>query len=154
MSSVPIPDGAPPADTARDATDFLAVAIIGVQAAIAHARKLDVRIAAVVLDRTMTVTAAQRIVGAYPSAFDVARAKAHTAANFNAPTAALAERILPVNQAALQSVVPNLMFVAGGLPIRQGRDLVGSIGVSGASADQDAACAGAGMAAIERAIGG
>ena len=36
----------------------------------------------------------------------------------------------------------------GGLPIRQDGHLVGGIGVSGASAAQDAACAAVGLAAI------
>lgn len=141
-SSAPAPGG----------IDFLAPANAGVQAAIAHAVSLGVRVAAVVVDHTLTVTSAQRIVGAYPSAFDVARAKAHTAANFGAPTAALAERIVPVNQVALQAVVPQLMFVAGGLPICDGGTALGAIGVSGGSADQDAECAAAGLAAVEAAL--
>jgi len=128
--------------------DFLTVADTAVRAGIDHARSLGVRVAVVVLDHTMTVAAAQRIDAAYPSAFEVARAKAHTALNFGAPTATLAERILPVNQAALQGVVGDLMFVAGGVPITRDGTVVGGIGVSGGSADQDEACAQAAAAGL------
>lgn len=133
-------------------TDFLAAATAGVEAGLAHAGQLQVRIAVVVLDQAMAVTAVQRMVGAYPSTVDVARAKAHTALNFGAPTSALAERVASANQAALQGVVPQLMFVPGGVPVRVDGALVGSVGVSGASADQDRECAEAAAAQLVAAL--
>jgi uncharacterized protein GlcG (DUF336 family) len=135
-------------------TDFLAAASAGIEAGLARAHQLQVRVAVVVLDATMSVTAVQRMSGAYPSTFEVARAKAHTALNFGAPTAALAERIVPVNQAALQGVVPQMMFVPGGVPVRVDGDLLGSVGVSGASAAQDHECAEAAAAGLAAALAG
>jgi len=135
-------------------TDHLAAATAGGDAALARARELQVRIAVVVLDRAMAVTAVQRMDGAYPSTFEVARAKAHTALNFGAPTSALAERIVPANQAALQGVVPQLMFVPGGVPIRVDGAVVGAVGVSGATAAQDHDCAEAAAARMSAALAG
>lgn len=134
-------------------SEFLAAANAAVEAGIAHAREAQVKVSVVVLDRTMTPVSLQRMDGSYPSSVDVARAKAHTALNFGAPTAALAERIVPVNQAALQTVVPQLMFVAGGVPVRADGELVGAVGVSGASADQDRECAEAAESALTSALG-
>ena len=94
-------------------SDFLAAAVAGVGRAIAVAQQQGLRVAVVVVDRTGTPVALQRIDRAYPSTVEVARAKANTAFNFGAPTATLAERILPENRSALQAVVPHLMFVAG-----------------------------------------
>ncbi|MFC4948882.1 GlcG/HbpS family heme-binding protein [Pseudonocardia sp. GCM10023141] len=122
-------------------SDFLAVANAAVEAGIAHARQHGLRVAVVVLDATMAPVSVQRLDGSYHSAFAVAVAKARTAVNFGAPTAALAERIVPANQAALANVVDGLMFVAGGVPIVAGGAVVGAVGVSGGSADQDEACA-------------
>jgi uncharacterized protein GlcG (DUF336 family) len=135
-------------------SEFLAAANAAVEAGIARAREVQVRVSVVVLDRTMTPVSMQRMDGSYPSSVEVARAKANTALNFGAPTAVLAERIVPVNQAALASVVPQLMFIAGGVPIRANGELLGSVGVSGASADQDRDCAEAAAGALTAALGG
>ncbi len=135
-------------------SDVLAAAVAGIEAGVAHACELGVKVAVIVLDHTFTPVSLQRIDGTYPSAVDVARAKAHTALNFGAPTAALAERIVAENRAALQAVVPQLMFVAGGLPIRDGDRLVAAVGVSGASADQDRECAEAAASAMSAALAG
>lgn len=43
---------------------------------------------------------------------------------------------------------PRMVVFGGGLPIRIDGELVGGIGVSGASAEQDEACARAGLEAI------
>jgi uncharacterized protein GlcG (DUF336 family) len=134
--------------------DYLSAAVAAVAAGVAHASELGVRVAVIVLDRTTTPVALQRMDGAYLSTVDVAKAKAHTAVNFGAPTSALAGTILPENKAALQAVVPQLMFVAGGVPVRAGGELLGAVGVSGASADQDRACAEAAAVALSTALGG
>ena len=46
------------------------------------------------------------------------------------------------------SAQPRLVVFGGGLPIRVGGELVGGIGVSGASEEQDGICAQAGLLAI------
>lgn len=135
-------------------SDYLAAAVSGVESAVARARELGVRVAVVVIDRTTTPVAVQRIDGSYPSTVDVARAKAHTAFNFGAPTTQLAERISPDGRAALQGVVPQLVFVGGGMPLTAGDELVGAVGVSGPSADQDHECAELAAAMMSAALNG
>ncbi len=135
-------------------SDYLSAAVAAVEAGMALARELGVAVAAVVLDRSITPVALQRADGAYPSTVAVATAKAHTAFNFGAPTAALAEKIVAENMAALRAVVPQLMFVAGGVPVRAHGELLGAVGVSGASADQDRQCAEAAAAALTAALSG
>ena len=46
------------------------------------------------------------------------------------------------------SAQPRLIIFGGGLPIRSGGALIGGIGVSGASEEQDGICAHAGLRAI------
>ena len=99
------------------------------------------RVGIVVLDPSFTPVSALTMDGAYPSVFEVARAKARTALNFRASTAALAASIKPESQRALADVVPGLMFIGGGMPIHGRSSVLGAVGVSGGSADQDAACA-------------
>ena len=61
----------------------------------------------------------------------------------------MAERVKPENKQALQAVEPDLMFVGGGVPIIVDGVIIGAVGVSGGSEDDDHACAGAGAAAAE-----
>lgn len=135
-------------------SDYLSAAVAGVEAGLAHARELGVKVAVVVLDRSLTPAALQRLDGAYPSTVAVATAKAHTAFNFGVPTAVMADKVLPENKAALQGVVPELMIVAGGVPVKVGDELLGSVGVSGASSQQDHECAAAAAAALTAALSG
>ena len=126
-------------------------ALAAARAALEWARGRGLRLGVVVLDARGTVACALTADGAYPSVFEVGRAKARTALNFGAPTAALRERIRPENQQALAAVVGGLMFAGGGVPLREGGALVGAVGVSGGSEDQDAECAASAAAAFERA---
>ena len=87
--------------------------------------------------------------GAFLHAVDIAIDKAYTAASFGFAT----ERwmsILESDPAVRAGIVqrPRLVVFGGGVPIYAGPQLVGGIGVSGGSAEQDAACARAGLAAI------
>ncbi len=68
----------------------------------------------------------------------VAIAKAFTACTFDAPTHELLETISRHDQQELGRTNPGLVFAGGGFPLRAGGLLVGGIGVSGASADEDA----------------
>ena len=80
---------------------------------------------------------------------DIAIDKAFTAASFGFPTAGWKDAVaadellrIGLNQR------PRLVMFGGGLPIREGGALIGGIGVSGGSAEQDEACARAGLAAL------
>jgi uncharacterized protein GlcG (DUF336 family) len=70
---------------------------------------------------------------------DLAIDKAHTAIRFGVPSGAWYDLIKgdPAMLAALPGL-PRLVILGGGLPIREGGHLVGGLGVSGGSPDEDA----------------
>lgn len=120
-----------------------------VAAAVAHARGLGVRVNVAATDGSGLLMAFLRMPGAFLHSIDIAIDKAYTAAGFGLAT----ERwpALLEGDAALHAGIPQrprLVVLGGGVPIYAGPDCVGAIGVSGASAEQDAACARAGLAAI------
>ena len=120
-----------------------------VAAAVAHAGTLGVRINAAVTDGAGTLMAFLRMPGAYPHSVDIAIDKAYTAAGFGFPTSQWPE--IFKNDDALRLGLPHrprLVVFGGGLPMREHGDLIGGIGVSGASAEQDEACARVGLRAI------
>jgi len=120
-----------------------------VAAAVAHAGTLGLRINAAVTDGAGTLMAFLRMPGDFRHSVDIAIDKAYTAAGFGFPTAQRPE-ILKTDDALRQGMPqrPRLVVFGGGLPIREGGELIGGIGVSGASAEQDEACARAGLAAV------
>ena len=128
-------------------------AAAAVAAAVTHAGKLGVRINAAVVDGSGTLAAFLRMPGAFLHSVDIAIDKAYTAASFGFPTAQW-PAILAGNE-ALRMGMPQrarLVVFGGGLPIVEGSGedsaLIGGIDVSGASAEQEEACACAGLRAI------
>lgn len=128
-------------------------AAAAVAAAVAHAGTLEVRVNAAVVDGSGTLAAFLRMPGAFLHSVEIAIDKAYTAASFGFPTAQWRE-ILAGDEALRLGVPqrPRLVVFGGGLPIVEGSGegsaLIGGIGVSGASAEQDEACAHAGLRAI------
>ena len=77
---------------------------------------------------------------AIPAVTDVAQWKGRAAATFRLPTTTMREWNAPY--------IPNIATVGGGLPLfTEAGDPVGGVGASGASQEQDVACAEAGAAA-------
>lgn len=120
-----------------------------VAAAVVHADTLGVRINAAVVDGAGTLMAFLRMPGAFLHSVDIAIDKAYTAASFGFPTRQWPE-ILAGDEALRLGMPhrPRLVVFGGGFPLREGGELIGGIGVSGASAEQDEACARAGLRAI------
>jgi uncharacterized protein GlcG (DUF336 family) len=120
-----------------------------VRAAVAKAGELGIRVNAAVTDASGVLAAFLRMPGAFVQSVDIAIDKAYTAAGFGFATSQWAD-VLRGNE-ALRLGMPqrprNVVF-GGGLPIREGGALIGGIGVSGGSAEQDEACARAGLAAL------
>lgn len=86
---------------------------------------------------------------AFLPSIKIAQDKAYTAAGFFMPSAELYQAVK--NEPDVLSGIIGQDGVAafpGGLPIYSGEHLVGAIGVSGASAQQDEQCAMAGIEAI------
>ena len=85
-----------------------------------------------------------------PHTVTSAQGKAFTSAALGRDTAGLAEFIAsqPANE-GLRNMDTRIVILAGGLPVRFGKALVGGIGVGGApSGDIDANCAATGLKAI------
>jgi uncharacterized protein GlcG (DUF336 family) len=91
--------------------------------------------------------------GAYLGSIYISQHKAITSANFPAPTRSLGEAAFGKDgkPGAVPGIanVPGIITFAGGLPIMTGsKEQIGGIGVSGGTADQDEACAKAGIDAV------
>ena len=118
-------------------------------AAVAHAKGLGLRINVALTDSSGTLAAFLRMPGAFLHSIDIAIDKAYTAASFGFPTSQWTA-ILAGDEALRAGLPlrPRLVIFGGGLPVREGGVLIGAIGVSGGSAEQDEACAAAGIAAL------
>lgn len=124
-------------------------ALTAVSAAVSHAKELGVQVNACVVDAGGNQIAFLRGDGAFLPSGAIARDKATTSAGFKLPSGMLYE-VLQAEPAVLQGILaqPGVAAFPGGLPITMQGDVIGGIGVSGASAEQDDACARAGLAAI------
>ncbi|WP_372603512.1 heme-binding protein [Actibacterium sp.] len=124
-------------------------AFTAVKAAVEAGAEVGVAVNAAVTDAGGNLIAFLRADGAFLPSGKIAQDKAYTAAGFKLPSGALFDA-LKGEPAVLTGITtqPRVAAFPGGLPIWDGPHLVGAIGVSGASAEQDDACARAGINAI------
>lgn len=124
-------------------------ALTAVSAAVSHAEDLGVQVNACVVDAGGNQIAFLRGDSAFLPSGKIARDKAVTSSGFKLPSGMLFD-VLQAEPAVLQGILAQSGVAAfpGGLPIIVEEDVIGGIGVSGASAKQDDACARAGLAAI------
>lgn len=108
-----------------------------------------VAMAAVVCDLGGQTVAAQRMDGAQLAAFTLAADKAFTAVSFGRPSEDWAQSTRPDggDWGLATAAGGRIVVFAGGLPLLRDGALVGAVGVSGAAADVDRACAEAGLRA-------
>ena len=113
-------------------------------AAIAEARKNNWTMAAAVVDPAGDLVYFEKVDGTQAASVDIAIDKARSAARFKRPTKALQDVLaaggVGLRMLALQGAVP----VDGGVPLLMDGKIVGAIGLSGGSSDQDGQCAKAG----------
>ena len=138
----------PQHSVAQRAIGAQAVAI-ALQAAVAHAATLGIRINVALTDGAGVLAGFLRMPSAFLHSVDIAIDKAYTAASFGFPTSQWMS-ILAQDEGLRIGLAerPRLVVFGGGLPIREGGVLIGGIGVSGGSAEQDEQCAYAGLAAL------
>lgn len=107
-------------------------------AAMREAARLQISVAVAVADRTGNLVAYGRMDGAPLLSGQIAQDKAYTVAAFGLPTHEWFEMIKD-EPALLHGIVKTerLIVFGGGTPIRVGGQLVGAVGISGGSADQD-----------------
>jgi len=115
-------------------------------AAEAHARANGWRVAIAVVDLSGDLIAFHRMDDVQRASIELALGKARTAARFRRPTKALAEAAASgrVGFLGANGVVP----LEGGVPITVGGKVIGAVGVSGMTGEQDAQVAQAGAAAL------
>ncbi len=117
-------------------------------AAEAEARAHGWAVSIAVLDDSGHLLLFQRLDGAKLVATDIAIRKARTAAYFQGPTKDLEQEVDAGRVALLP--IDGFMPLEGGVPLIYDGQLVGAIGVSGVTGEQDAQCAHAGAAALSR----
>ena len=116
------------------------------------ARELHVAMSVAVVDAGDQLVAFERMDGADLVTIGLARDKAFSALVNRMPTRDLAPLVQPGAEFyGYDSLSGGRMVVfAGGMPLELGGVLVGAVGVSGGSADEDQQAAGAAVAALER----
>ncbi len=119
-----------------------------VEAAVAKAKELGVPQVVAVVDESGLLKAFCRMDGAPLVSIEVAQNKAYTAL-FGMPSHEF-YNFIKDDPALLAGVphIPRIAIFGGGLPIRIEGAVVGGIGVSGGTVEQDIACAQAGLDAI------
>ncbi|MGY1823975.1 heme-binding protein [Geodermatophilus sp. SYSU D00079] len=124
-----------------------------VDAALAHAAGLGVRVSVAVVDGAGMEVVVSRADGAPGFTAGIARTKAATATAFRRPSGELREveerrpEVLVVAGAQLGFRPTTL---GGGLPVLRDGEVVGGVGVSGATPEEDTVCAEAALAALSR----
>lgn len=116
------------------------------------ARELGLHISVAVVDPAGHTKLLSRMDGGGWLSPEIALAKAVTAAAFRRDTVELVERLRGKEMFAggLTPLTNGKIIVAeGGCVVRDGGDVIGAVGVSGARSDEDALCAAAGIAALE-----
>ncbi|ASW03935.1 GlcG/HbpS family heme-binding protein [Paraburkholderia aromaticivorans] len=120
-----------------------------VEGAVRKALELEVRICAAVVDVGGNPLAFLRMPGAPLHSVSISEDKAYTAVSFGMPTSRWHDELKTQSEAVRQGLPSRPRFVAfgGGLPICVAGEVIGGIGVSGASEEQDEACARAALGA-------
>ncbi len=116
-------------------------------AAEAEARKHNWAVSIAILDDGGQLLLFQRMDGAKLVAIDIAIRKARTAVYFQGETKGLEEEVTKGGRTALLPI-DGFMPLEGGLPLVVEGKVIGAIGVSGVTGQQDAQCAKAGAAAL------
>jgi uncharacterized protein GlcG (DUF336 family) len=122
-----------------------------VKAAIAHAEKIDVMQNVAVVDAGTNLVAFAHMDNAWIGSIDIAMRKARTAKYFDMPTEDLGKLSQPGKPLyGIEVSNGGLIIFGGGIPIKdESGNVIGAIGVSGGSVDQDIEVAEAGLKALK-----
>lgn len=117
-----------------------------IAAAKAEARANNWRMVIAVVDDGGHLIAMERMDGAQLGSLEVAPGKAKTALDFLRPTKAWEE--VAKNRPSIVTLTPTATLIEGGIPVVYQGQVIGAVGVSGASSVQDAQVAEAGIRAL------
>jgi len=115
-------------------------------AAIAEGKKNGWMVAAAIVDPGGDLVYFERIDGTQAGSSHVSVEKARSAVAFKRPTKAFEDALAGGRMAIL--AMPGAVPLEGGIPLVIGGEIVGAIGVSGATSQQDGVCAKAGADAL------
>ena len=118
-----------------------------VQAALTKAQALNVTISVAVCDTGGNLVALNRMDGASAVSATVAQGKAVASAGFGRASGTLPADS-PVIQAVIAALGGRMLPARGAVPVLKSTELLGAIGASGATAEQDELCAQAGAALL------
>ena len=119
------------------------------QATLADCRRAGYQVSVAVVDRmgVSQVVLRDRLAG--PHTVDTAQRKAWTAVSFRSDTLALATNTGPDSIQSGARMIPNVLMLGGGVPVEVAGQMVGAIGVSGATGgNEDDQCARTGIKAV------
>ena len=120
-----------------------------VEAAVEKAREIGQPMNIAVVDDGGHLVAFARMDGAIKASIDISINKARTSILMNAPTGALMPLVQPGAELyGLEQTNGGLVIFGGGIPLTDGDVVIGAIGVSAGSVDQDVSVAEAGVAAL------
>jgi uncharacterized protein GlcG (DUF336 family) len=120
-----------------------------VEAAREKSGEIDTKMNIAILDAGGNLKAFARMDGAWLGSIDIAIKKARTARFFDMNTGDIGNLSQPAGPLyGIEHSNGGLITFPGGVPIRQGDEIIGAIGVSGSSVENDHAVAAAGAAAI------
>jgi len=114
---------------------------------IAECKSKGFNVASAVVDRAGQVMVMLRPEQATVQQLEMSRRKAYTARMFRTTTLEFQKRTAEGPNAA-QRQIADILALGGGVPIRVGDDVIGGVGSSGSSQEQDDACAKAGVAKV------
>jgi uncharacterized protein GlcG (DUF336 family) len=117
-----------------------------IAAAKAEAKANHWKMVIAVVDDGGHLIAMERMDGAQLGSLDVAPGKAKTALNFLRPTKNWEETLK--TRSAVLTLTPTVVLIEGGVPVVYQGQVIGAVGVSGASSVQDAQVAEAGVRAL------
>jgi uncharacterized protein GlcG (DUF336 family) len=111
-------------------------------AGIAKAEEIGQPMNIAVVDAGGHLVAFGRMDGAIKASIDISTRKAVTSVLMNAPTAALMKIAQPGGELyGLEQLAGGLVLFGGGIPLHAGDQVVGAVGVSAGSVEQDVAVA-------------
>jgi glc operon protein GlcG len=118
-------------------------------AAIAEARKNQWTMAIAIVDTAGDLVYFERMPDTQVGSVDVSIAKARAAARFKRPTKAFQDALAAGGEGWRILSLDGAVAVEGGLPIMVGGKIIGAIGASGGTSQQDGVTAAAGLATVK-----
>ena len=117
--------------------------------AVAEARKNQWTMAIAIVDTAGDLVYFERMDNTQVGSVDVAIAKARSAARFKRPTKAFQDALAAGGEGWRILSLEGATAVEGGVPLMVGGKIVGAIGASGGTSQQDGVTAAAGVAALK-----